>query len=207
MKEWYDEQKAYDILNSISGVTCPNPTDVFNAFDFFPPHNTNVVIVGQDPYPDPQHAHGLAFSSLSDKTPASLKNIFKEIDNDIGFGVECKHTNNLSHWAEQGVLLLNSCLTTQEHFAGAHKNIGWEEITDGIIKGLSEDHKGIVFLLWGNAAMKKRELINEDNHYILTAPHPSPLSAHRGFFGCSHFSLCNTFLLLEMRAPIEWTLL
>ena len=178
---------------------------VFNAFSYTDFSDVKVVILGQDPYHQPGQAHGLCFSVMPGVTPPpSLKNIFAEIENDLGI----KPANNgcLVSWARQGVLLLNTVLTVRESQPQSHKNIGWITFTDAVIKKLSDEKKGLVFLLWGRNAIDKRSLIDEKKHYILTAPHPSPLSAYAGFFGCKHFSKCNEILTKNGQKPIDWSI-
>lgn len=181
----------------------PKQGDIFAAFTHCPFKDTKVVILGQDPYHGPNQAHGLAFS-VNDGTviPPSLKNIFKEIANDLK--TTPPTLGNLEHWARQGILLLNSTLTVEAGMAGSHQNLGWETFTDAIIKKISDDKTNIVFILWGTFAISKRNLIDESRHLVLTAPHPSPLSAHRGFFGCHHFSATNNFLQQKGLAEIIW---
>ncbi|MDR0364751.1 MAG: uracil-DNA glycosylase [Bacteroidales bacterium] len=176
---------------------------IFNAFDKSPVSKVKVVILGQDPYHGPGQAHGLCFS-VPDHIPAppSLKNIAKEITNDIG-SIALK-TTNLEPWAEQGVFLLNATLTVRAHQAGSHQNKGWEIFTDAVMRKLSDEKEHIAFLLWGAYAIKKRDLIDESKHLVLTSVHPSPLSAARGFFGNHHFSKVNSFLQLHNETPIVW---
>lgn len=176
---------------------------VFNAFELCPPKKTKVVILGQDPYHGKGQAMGLAFSVLGGTPiPPSLQNIFKELRSDVGMPIP--ESGNLSHWANQGVLLLNATLTVEAERAGSHQGKGWEQFTDQIIQTISDKKEHVVFLLWGNYAQAKSSLIDESKHLILTAPHPSPLSAHRGFFGCKHFSQTNEYLKNHAIKPIEW---
>ena len=178
---------------------------IFNAFDSTPFNKVKVVIIGQDPYHEPGQAHGLCFSVPQGiAVPPSLVNIIKEINSDLGLDVPTT-TGNLQGWAEQGVLLLNATLTVRAHQAGSHQNKGWERFTDTAIRALSERRTGLVFLLWGSFAIAKSSLIDTSKHYILTAPHPSPLSAYRGFFGCRHFSKANQLLAQQGLAPIDWS--
>jgi uracil-DNA glycosylase len=176
---------------------------MFSAFNLCSFDKTKVVIIGQDPYHGPNQANGLCFS-VSDgiNPPPSLKNIFKEIRDDIGD--EIPHSGNLEHWAKQGVLMLNATLTVRAKQAGSHQKKGWEEFTDFVIKTLSKDKEGLVFLLWGRFAQNKAELIDSNKHHILTAAHPSPFSAHSGFFGCKHFSKTNTILSKQYQTQIKW---
>lgn len=176
---------------------------VFNAFHLCPLPNVKVVILGQDPYHSPGQAMGLAFSVLEGvRTPPSLQNIYKEIEADLG--TPPPSSGNLERWAKQGVLLLNASLTVAAHQAGSHQGKGWETFTDAVIETISREREHVVFLLWGAYASKKTELIDATKHMILNAPHPSPLSAHRGFFGCRHFSQTNEYLVTHDRTPIVW---
>lgn len=181
----------------------PPAGQIFNAFNTCPFNNVKVVILGQDPYHGPRQAHGLCFS-VNDgiQFPPSLQNIFKEINSDLG--IPMPKSGNLTRWAEQGVLLLNATLTVRASQAGSHQGRGWEEFTDAVIKIISEKAENVVFILWGSYAIKKKALIDASKHYILTAPHPSPLSSYRGFFGCKHFSQTNTYLASKGKTPIEW---
>ena len=180
------------------------PVDyIFNAFDFTPLSEVKVVILGQDPYHGDGQAHGLCFSVKPDvDVPPSLVNIYKELQSDLG----CYVPNHgyLEKWAKQGVLLLNTVLTVRAHQANSHRGIGWEEFTDAAIRILNEQDRPIVFLLWGKPAQSKKSMLHNAKHLILTAPHPSPLSAHRGFFGCKHFSQTNEFLKEQGLSPIDW---
>lgn len=181
----------------------PSRSDIFNAFNLCPLEKIKVVILGQDPYHGPNQAHGLSFSVPDGvRFPPSLANIFKEIQSDID--KEMPNTGNLTRWEEQGVFLLNATLTVRAHEAGSHQKKGWEHFTDQVIKTISERREGIVFLLWGGFAQKKLALIDEKKHLILKAPHPSPLSSFRGFFGCQHFSKANDYLLENNITAIEW---
>ena len=176
---------------------------IFNAFNKCKFNNTKVVIIGQDPYHGEGQAHGLCFSVNDNiKIPPSLRNIFKELNTDLG--KDMPTTGNLEPWAEQGVLLINATLTVKENEAGSHQKKGWETFTDAVIKLISDDKKDVVFLLWGAFAIKKSEMINQKKHCILTAPHPSPLSASRGFFGCKHFSKANSYLAEKGLLQIDW---
>ncbi|MCR5312370.1 MAG: uracil-DNA glycosylase [Bacteroidaceae bacterium] len=176
---------------------------IFNAFNLCPFEKVKVVLIGQDPYHEPGQAHGLCFS-VNDgvQFPPSLNNIFKEIKDDIGSDIPA--SGNLTRWAEQGVLLLNATLTVREHAAGSHQKHGWEEFTDSVIRHISINREGIVFILWGSYAQSKAQLIDTSKHYILKSAHPSPLSAYRGFFGNHHFSLANDYLLKRGQEPIKW---
>ena len=182
----------------------PPQQDVFNAFKYTDFDNVKVVILGQDPYHGPSQAHGLCFSVQPGvKTPPSLVNMYKELAQDIpGFNIP--NHGFLEKWAEQGVLLLNTVLTVEQGQAHSHAKIGWEEFTDKVIQQLSHYREGIVFLLWGSHAQRKGSVIDTSKHHVLKAPHPSPLSAHRGFFGCKHFSTANNLLQQQGLHPIDW---
>lgn len=183
----------------------PLKENIFGAFTYKSPQAIKVVILGQDPYHDNFQANGLAFSvSQGIKLPPSLKNIIKELKTDVNL-TEPMH-GDLSHWAKQGVLLLNTCLTVRAHEPLSHQNRGWEKFTDRLIQLLSENNKNIIFLLWGAKAKVKKELIASKN-YILTSKHPSPLSAYRGFFGCKHFSKANEILISQGKQPIDWEII
>lgn len=184
-------------------VIYPKPPDVFNALKFTPFEQVKVVIIGQDPYHGPNQAHGLCFSVQKNVAiPPSLKNIYKELHNDLGLAIP-KH-GNLEKWAKQGVLLLNASLTVQAGKPQSHAAIGWEKFTDKIIQLLNEHKKGLVFLLWGAFAQRKGQMIDPTRHSILKAAHPSPLSAHNGFLGCRHFSKANELLRKMGKAEIDW---
>lgn len=181
----------------------PAPDDIFNAFAFTPLEKVKVVIFGQDPYHEPGQAHGLCFSVKPDVAiPPSLVNIYQELREDCG----CYVPNNgyLKKWADQGVLLLNTVLTVRAHAANSHKNIGWEEFTNAAIRVLNEQDRPMVFILWGRPAQMKKTMLNNPKHLILEAPHPSPLSAYRGFFGSRPFSQTNKFLTAHGLEPIDW---
>ncbi|MCR5445586.1 MAG: uracil-DNA glycosylase [Bacteroidales bacterium] len=186
--------------------TCyPPGSKIFAAFDSTPFDKVRVVILGQDPYHEPGQAMGLCFSVPQGiQVPPSLVNIITEINSDLGVSIPTT-CGDLSGWAEQGVLLLNATLTVRAHQAGSHQRHGWETFTDAAISALNEHRDGLVFLLWGSYAVAKRKLIDPQKHHILTAPHPSPLSAYRGFFGCRHFSRANDLLQQQGQTPIDWT--
>lgn len=188
-------------------VVFPPEADVFNAFDATPFADVKVVVLGQDPYHGPDQAHGLCFSVLPGvKTPPSLVNMYKELAQDVE-GFTIPQHGYLQSWAEQGVLLLNTVLTVEQGKAHSHaKTTGWETYTDKVIAALDQHGSGIVFLLWGAHAQKKGRFIDRSKHHVLEAPHPSPLSAHRGFFGCHHFSLANQHLTAQGLKPIDWRL-
>jgi uracil-DNA glycosylase len=181
----------------------PEGKNIFNAFDHCPFDQVKVVILGQDPYHEPDQAHGLCFSVQEHVAfPPSLQNIFKEIRNDEG--IEPYPNGNLERWADQGVLMLNATLTVRAHQAGSHQNKGWETFTDAAIHTLAEKRSGLVFLLWGSSAQKKGCFIDESRHLLLKSVHPSPLSAYRGFFGNHHFTKANDYLLAQGLTPIDW---
>lgn len=217
MKTWSDfiaeqSQQTYlkDTLEYVAqkrseGVTVfPPEQQVFSAFDATPFEQVKVVILGQDPYHGPDQAHGLCFSVLPGiKPPPSLANMYKELVQDIeGFSIP--DHGYLMPWAEQGVLLLNTVLTVEQGQAHSHKHLGWEQFTDRVIDEINQQREGVVFLLWGAHAQKKGKSIDKMRHHVLHAPHPSPLSAHRGFFGCQHFSKTNTLLTSMGKSPINW---
>ena len=182
----------------------PPASEVFNALTLTPLDNVKVVILGQDPDHGPGQAHGLCFSVQSGvKTPPSLVNIYKELAQDIE-GFHVPEHGNLTAWAEQGVLLLNTVLTVEQGKAHSHAKWGWETFTDAVIKSVNDTQHGVVFLLWGSHAQKKGQNIDTQKHYVLNAPHPSPLSAHRGFLGCRHFSQTNTLLSQQGKTPVNW---
>lgn len=185
-------------------VIYPPVKQVFNAFNLTPFDKVKVVILGQDPYHGTGQAHGLSFSVPDEvKPPPSLANIFKEIESDLGVKIP-KTNGNLGNWAKQGVLLLNAILTVRADSPASHRNLGWEKLTDAVIKTLSDKKERLVFLLWGKFAQEKENLIDTSKHLVLKAPHPSPFSAHSGFFGCKHFSKTNDYLLKTDQTPIEW---
>ena len=180
----------------------PGPL-IFNAFKQTPFDKVKVVILGQDPYHNKNQAHGLSFSVPDGiPKPPSLLNIFKELRNDLG--IEMPVNGNLQKWANQGVLLLNASLTVRENEPGCHSQIGWLQFTDQVIKKISDEKEGVIFLLWGKFAQLKQSLIDETKHFVLKAAHPSPLSAHNGFFGCKHFSKTNELLMNQHSNPIDW---
>ncbi|MBE5745932.1 MAG: uracil-DNA glycosylase [Clostridiales bacterium] len=182
----------------------PKVENIFNALNKVKYDDVKVVIIGQDPYHEPNQAHGLSFSVESDvKLPPSLQNIYKEIKNDLG--IEISKSGNLTCWAKQGVLLLNTVLTVRRGQANSHKDKGWETLTSKILEILNKREKPIVFLLWGNSAKKIGEKITNNNHLKLFSAHPSPLSAYNGFFGCKHFSKTNEFLEKVGQKPIDWS--
>lgn len=202
-KPYFKELADFVRGEYLSAKVFPPPKFIFNAFELCPFDRVKVVLLGQDPYHGDGQAHGLCFSvPQSIEMPPSLKNIYIEIVNDIG-GKVPKH-GNLEHWARQGVLLLNATLTVRAHTAGSHQGKGWETFTDAVIQTLSQEKEHLVFLLWGNYAKKKSELIDFERHLVLEAAHPSPFSAHSGFFGCKHFSQTNTYLQKHGVGEITW---
>ena len=192
---------------ALNKVIYPPGTLIFNAFNQTPFNKLKVVIIGQDPYHGVGQAHGLSFSVQNGiKPPPSLVNIYKEIQRDIGIAMP-KEYGNLTNWAQQGVLLLNAALTVRDGEPFSHAKFGWADFTDSVIQKISDNKKGIVFLLWGKFAQDKQVLIDETKHHVLKAAHPSPFSADKGFFGCKHFSKTNEFLVKEGHQPIDWKLL
>ncbi|SFB44729.1 uracil-DNA glycosylase [Algoriphagus aquimarinus] len=203
------EQRFYENLDAFvrdeyaSTKVYPPANELFNSFNHCPINSVKVVILGQDPYHGPGQAHGLSFSVKPGVPfPPSLKNIFKEIESDLGKPIPAN--GDLTRWADQGVFLLNATLTVRAHEAGSHQKKGWEEFTDEVIRTISEQREHVVFLLWGAYAQKKSALIDGSRHLVLKAPHPSPLSSYRGFFGCKHFSKANDYLAVNGITPIEW---
>jgi uracil-DNA glycosylase len=183
----------------------PKGNEWFRALDLTPPEDVRVVILGQDPYHGPGQAHGLCFSVQPGvQPPPSLVNIYKELESDLG--IKRPRHGFLEHWAKQGVLLLNSVLTVEMGRAASHRDRGWERFTDQIIQEVNTKSEPVVFMLWGNYAQKKAAFVDQSRHLVLKAPHPSPLSAHSGFFGCKHFSKANAFLVSKGLAPIDWAL-
>lgn len=187
-------------------IIYPPKADVFNAFRYTEFDQVKVVILGQDPYHGPNQAHGLAFSVRPNvPPPPSLLNMYKELSQDIA-GFQIPNHGYLVDWAKQGVLLLNTVLTVEQAKAHSHANFGWETFTDHVIATLNDHTTGLVFLLWGSHAQKKGQFIDRQKHCVLAAPHPSPLSAHRGFFGCHHFSRANQYLIQQGKTSIDWKL-
>lgn len=202
-KEYYRDLYNFVKDEYSKTVIYPPADDIFNAFHFTPLSKVRVLLLGQDPYHNENQAHGLSFSvQPGQDIPPSLQNIYKELNDDLG----CYIPNNgfLKKWAEQGVLLLNTVLTVRAHQANSHKNRGWELFTDAIINAVNKQDRPIVYFLWGAPAQKKAAMLNNPKHLVLQAPHPSPLSAYRGFFGCRHFSACNDFLVKNGLEPIDW---
>lgn len=200
----YFAQLAQFVREEYSRHTCYPPAPlIFNAFNLCPLPRVRVVIIGQDPYHERGQAHGLCFSVPKGvPMPPSLVNIFKELGSDLGRPVPLD--GDLTRWARQGVLLLNATLTVREHCAGSHQRRGWEQFTDAVIRTVSLQRNGVVFLLWGNSARGKQSLIDPQRHLVLLSAHPSPLSAQRGFFGNHHFSLANHYLAQQGQQPVEW---
>lgn len=202
-KEYYKELYHFVKEEYSKCVVYPKSEDIFNAFHLTPLNQVKVVIIGQDPYHNVNQAHGLCFSVKPEvEVPPSLANIYKELHDDLG----CDIPNNgyLEKWAKQGVLMLNTVLTVRAHQAGSHQGKGWEKFTDAVIDAVNKEDRPIVFLLWGRPAQAKKKMLNNPNHLVLEASHPSPLSAYRGFFGCRHFSQTNQFLQEHGVEPIDW---
>lgn len=201
--DYFASLKSFLLIEKRQHSIYPPGNQIFSAFNHTPYDAVRVVIIGQDPYHGKGQAHGLCFSvPRGIKKPPSLVNIFKEIKDDLGYSIP--EGGNLEKWAQQGVLLLNATLTVRANTAGSHQNKGWEQFTDAVIKKLSDNRSGLIFLLWGNYAIAKRELIDATRHHILTAAHPSPFSAHRGFFECKHFSMTNEILRAQGKPEIDW---
>ena len=202
---YFKEIKSFLVAEKKAGkIIYPKGSKIFNAFDTTPVDQVKVVILGQDPYHGPGQAMGLSFSvPKSEKVPASLKNIYKELHKDVG--MEIPRHGDLSAWAEQGVFLLNAMLTVEHRQAGSHKKIGWQQFTNAVIRKLSDEKEGLVFLLWGNFAKAKKEFIDQTKHHVLESAHPSPLAGNR-FSGCKHFSHTNELLIKQGKPPIDWAL-
>lgn len=203
-KDYFKNLTDFVRSEYMSGKTVyPEPKNIFNAFNLCPLNNVKVVIIGQDPYHEPGQAHGLCFSVQQGvELPPSLVNIYKEIEQDIGH--KSITNGDLSDWARQGVLLLNSTLTVLAHVAASHSGHGWETFTDAVIKAVNENRKNVVYMLWGSFAQKKADFVNEQDNLILKSAHPSPLSAYRGFFGNHHFSRANEYLQQHGEQIINW---
>lgn len=202
-KPYFENLTAFVRNEYATKTVYPPGSQIFAAFDACPFDRVKVVILGQDPYHEPNQAHGLCFS-VNDHIPfpPSLQNIFKEIESDLGIPVPA--SGNLTRWARQGVLLLNATLTVEAHRAASHQGKGWETFTDAVIHRLAEEREHLVFILWGAYAQRKGEFIDRNRHLVLKSPHPSPLSAHRGFFGNHHFSQANRYLEAHGIEPIQW---
>ena len=202
-KDYYQELQAFVQKRRAEVRVFPDEKNVFNALELTPFESVKVVLLGQDPYHGFGQAHGLSFSVQKGiPLPPSLKNIYKELQEDIGG--EFPTEGDLSHWAKQGVLLLNTVLTVEEGNANSHKGMGWERLTNHLIESLNELNHPVIFILWGKPAQDKEKLITNPNHVILKAPHPSPLSAYRGFFGSKPFSRVNDILIQQGQSPIRW---
>lgn len=202
-KEYFEKLTQFVKKEYLSKTIYPEGKNIFRAFELCPFEDVKVVIIGQDPYHGPKQANGLCFSVNDGITlPPSLQNIYKEISTDLG--VERPTKGNLDNWAKQGVLLLNATLTVRANTPGSHQHQGWENFTDAVIKTISEKKENIVFLLWGKYAQDKGTIIDRKKHHVLTAPHPSPFSAHSGFFGSKHFSKTNQYLKSIGKKEIDW---
>ena len=202
-KDYYQELQAFIQKRRAEVRVFPEEKNVFNALELTPFESVKVVILGQDPYHGFGQAHGLSFSVQKGiPLPPSLKNIYKELQEDIGGDLPTE--GDLTHWAKQGVLLLNTVLTVEEGNANSHKGMGWERLTNRLIESLNELNHPVIFILWGKPAQDKEKLITNSNHVILKAPHPSPLSAYRGFFGSKPFSRVNDILMQQGQSPIRW---
>lgn len=202
-KEYYQNLFSFVKEEYNTQIIYPPADDIFNALHLTPLEDVKILVLGQDPYFNEKQAHGLCFSVQPGvDIPPSLKNIYAELESDLG----CKIPNNgyLTKWAEQGVLLLNTVLTVRAHQPNSHQGKGWEKFTDAIIQKVNEQDRPIIYMLWGKPAQSKMKMLNNPKHLILTAPHPSPLSAYRGFFGCKHFSQANEFLVKNGMKPIDW---
>lgn len=203
-KEYYKQLDNRLVLLYKTKTIFPEKNKIFKAFELTKYSNLKVVILGQDPYHGSGQAQGLAFSTPNNvKNPPSMVNIFKEIKNDLGFESKCLN-GDLHSWAEQGILLINSILTVEESKPKSHHKLGWEVFTDNIIKYINKNNENIIFVFWGNSSINKRKLIDENKNFVLIAPHPSPLSAYRGFFGCKHFSRINNILKKIGKKEIIW---
>jgi len=204
LKPYFEELVSFVKSEYASGPVYPEGKNIFRAFERCPFDQVKVVILGQDPYHGPGQANGLCFSvNEGVRNPPSLQNIFKEIAADLS--IEMPVSGNLDRWADQGVLLLNATLTVRARQAGSHQKKGWETFTDAVVKKLSDEKEQLVFLLWGRYAQNKGEVIDQNKHHVLTAAHPSPFSAHSGFFGSRHFSQTNAYLEQTGRQPVDWS--
>lgn len=203
-KQYYSDLYQFIKNEYSTHVIYPPADDIFNAFHLTPLSKVKVLLLGQDPYHNEHQAHGLSFSVLPDQKdiPPSLQNIYKELQDDLGCYIPSH--GFLEKWAKQGVLLLNTVLTVRAHSANSHQGHGWEKFTDAVISAVNAQDRPIVYFLWGKPAQQKIPMLTNPKHLILTAPHPSPLSAYRGFFGCRHFSKANEFLVRHNEAPIDW---
>ena len=202
-KPYYLALRKFLIGEYRTGTVYPAADDIFNAFHFTPLSKVKVLLLGQDPYHNVGQAIGMSFAvPPGQETPPSLVNIYKELNSDLG--IDIPNSGDISKWAEEGVLLLNAVLTVRAHNANSHRGQGWEMFTDAVIESVNALDRPIVYLLWGRPAQEKKRMLNNPKHLVLEAPHPSPLSAHRGFFGCKHFSKANKFLEQNGIAPIDW---
>ncbi len=204
-KDYYKKLFLFLKKEYTQKVIYPHSDDIFNAFHLTPLKDVKVIILGQDPYHNPGEAHGLCFSVKPDvRIPPSLVNIYTELKDDMGCGIP--NHGYLTSWAEQGVLLLNTVLTVRAHEPASHQQIGWEEFTNAAIRAVEEQERPIVYILWGKPAQSKKRMIKNPNHKVLEAPHPSPLSAYRGFFGSKPFSQANAFLQANHVTPVDWSI-
>jgi uracil-DNA glycosylase len=202
-KPYYQELRKFLISEYRTKKIFPPMDDIFNAFHFTPLSKVKVLLLGQDPYHGDNQAMGACFSVPDGQDiPPSLVNIYKELYDDLGYYIP--NHGNLMKWADEGVLLLNTVLTVRAHQANSHQGMGWEHFTDAVIEAVNEQDRPVVYFLWGRPAQTKRYMLDNPNHLVLEAPHPSPLSAHRGFFGCRHFSRANEFLMENGADPIDW---
>ena len=205
-KPYYLELRKFLISEYRTKKIFPPMDDIFNAFHFTPLSEVKVLLLGQDPYHGERQAQGLCFSVEQDvEIPPSLVNIYKELHDDLGCSIP--NHGSLKKWADEGVLLLNTVLTVRAHQANSHQGMGWEHFTDAVIEAVNEQDRPIVYFLWGKPAQAKRFMLDNPKHLVLEAPHPSPLSAHRGFFGCRHFSKANEFLEANDETPIDWQII
>ncbi len=203
--DYFAALKTFLVAERNAFTVFPKAREIFAAFHQTPFQRVRVVILGQDPYHGPGQAHGLCFSVPPGvPPPPSLQNMFVELERDLG--IPRSRNGDLTSWARQGVLLINATLTVRSGEAASHQGRGWERFTDAVISTISAQHTGVIFLLWGRYAQQKAGLIDAERHYILKAPHPSPLSAHRGFIGCGHFSMVNELLVAQGKAPVDWSL-
>ena len=202
-KPYYLNLRRFLVGEYKAGAVYPAADDIFNAFHFTPLNKVKVLLLGQDPYHNVGQAIGMSFAVPPEQDiPPSLVNIYKELNSDLGLAIP--NNGDLSKWADEGVLLLNAVLTVRAHQANSHKGQGWEIFTDAVIEAVNALDRPIVYFLWGRPAQEKKRMLNNSKHLVLEAPHPSPLSAHRGFFGCKHFSKANEFLKENGIAPIDW---
>lgn len=202
-KPYYKELRKFLILEYKTRIIYPDKHDIFNALHYTPLKDIKVLLLGQDPYHDENQAHGLSFSVMpGQRIPPSLQNIYKELQDDLGYPTPSN--GYLKKWADQGVLLLNTVLTVRAHQANSHQGMGWEQFTDAVIRAVNKQDRPIVIFLWGKPAQSKKQMLTNDRHLVLTAPHPSPLSAYRGFFGSKPFSKANTFLEERGVGKIDW---